>query len=72
MRLAVLFVLWSTCGFVAYGAALAYWQRTVTPQRARENYSADSRHALTLALGGPFGLIIVIATGLWRKGWTIK
>lgn len=71
-NLAIIFIIYAACAVVNYGWTLAFFQRTVTPQRARDNRQHDIKFAWLMAFAGPIGLLVLTLAGTWRKGWTLK
>lgn len=69
IELIVVIALWAICGFLAYGRTFADFQRTFL-LIAQERRSQHKRYALTIALGGPIGLLASLIMGrhgfMWR------
>lgn len=62
--------LYAICGFLAYGFTFAYFQREY-PEISDRYKSEDRRHALTTALFGPIGLLVVIIRKEYRHGFLL-
>lgn len=69
MSAAVIIAAWVFCGFLAYGRALAHFQRKY-PTSADEYRNADRVFALFQAALGPGGLVVSLVCGchgfMWR------
>ena len=51
--------IWAVCGWLAYGATMAHFQRRY-PNIAVEVYNSDKTLAITSAMAGPIGLTAVL------------
>lgn len=68
---ALLLAGWIACGILAYGFAFAYFQRSHKCFAWKHRHE-DRGFATFLCLVGPMGLLVVLFSGGYAKGWTLS
>ena len=66
MITALIIIIWIVCGILGYGITLAYFQRKY-PMTAQEAYEADCGFSAAIAITGPLGLIVALASSGWVR-----
>lgn len=71
ITLACIAAIWVLSGTLAYGFTFAYFQGRY-PMLAKKEEATDRATALSMAVWGPFGLVVAVERGGWRYGLKYK